>query len=313
MLNDVNVAPFPVPIIQVQRAANIVTVTTSGPHGLIAPSYGPDQTIISNVPASGTSFNSTFTIASVLSSTQFTFAQTGVNETQLGGFSSGVGLGAVFTDPVLIPYVNSAYRRVRRNLAMSGMPLFIIDDVYMVLPAVSVIDPSLTVGITDSTSPQLPVDLLEPEVLWERPNLSNNDFIEMTDLTEHGGLPSLPQGSTLGMWEWRTDGLYFLGATLDTQLRLRYKRTLTDVTDGTSPILIRDSVDCITYLAAAMAAMSRGSPMAEKWATAGEDGIEALIAAATRREQQTVRRRRPNSSRTGGFWSGWNWGGRASW
>ena len=61
------------------RAANIVTITTTSPHGL-----GTGQSVtIAGV--SDSSFNGTFTIASVPSTTTFTYAQTGSNATSGGG------------------------------------------------------------------------------------------------------------------------------------------------------------------------------------------------------------------------------------
>ena len=132
--------------------------------------------------------------------------------------------GNLFTDTVLLPYVNSAYRKAQRALANVQSGTFLSDDVLLVVPAVTVVDASAQVSITDATAPpnQLPPNLLVPVKLWERANLSSDDFIEMTDLTDHDGLPSEPQGQTLRFWEWRADGLYFLGATQDTQIRLRY-------------------------------------------------------------------------------------------
>ncbi len=61
------------------RAANVVTITTTSPHGL-----GAGQTVtISGV--SDSSFNGTFTIATVPSTTAFTYAQTGPAATSGGG------------------------------------------------------------------------------------------------------------------------------------------------------------------------------------------------------------------------------------
>src|SRR5712692_8114401 len=61
------------------RAANVVTITTTSPHGL-----GTGQSVtIAGV--SDSSFNGTFTIASVPSTTTFTYAQTGSNATSGGG------------------------------------------------------------------------------------------------------------------------------------------------------------------------------------------------------------------------------------
>jgi len=207
--------------------------------------------------------------------------------------------GNLFTDTVLLPYANAGYRKVQRALANIGSSSFLTDDVLLVVPAVAAVDPSMQVSITDSTAPpnQLPFDLLVPMKLWERPNGSTDDFAEMIDLTDHGGLPSQEQGSALGFWEWRTDGLWFLGATQDTQIRLRYQASLPDLTDATSPVLIRNAQEAIAYFTAALASGARGSPLSERWDDAGDDALEDLIARAVLREQQSVRRRRPYSWR----------------
>src|ERR1700756_3584463 len=103
--------------------------------------------------------------------------------------------GNLFTDSVLLPYVNSAYRKVQRALANVQSGTFLSDDVLLVVAAVTAVDPSLQMSVTDATAPpnQLPTDLLVPVKLWERANGSSDDFVEMTDLTNHGGLPSQAQ------------------------------------------------------------------------------------------------------------------------
>jgi hypothetical protein len=209
--------------------------------------------------------------------------------------------GNLFTDTLLLPYANSAYRKVQRAIGNAGGGGFIQDDVLLVVTAVAETDTSLQVSITDATAPpnQLPTDLLVPVKLWERPNLSTDDFLEMVDLSQHGGLPSRVQDVTLSVWEWRADGIYFIGATQDTQIRLRYSKAYPDLTDSTSPVLVRNSQEAIAYATAALAAWSRGSPLAERWDQAATDAIEDLVITAVRREQQSSRRRRPYSSRTG--------------
>jgi hypothetical protein len=170
-----------------------------------------------------------------------------------------------------------------------------------VVTAVAQVDTSLQVSITDATAPpnQLPTDLLVPVKLWERANGSSDDFVEMVDLSQHGGLPSRGQGLTLNVWEWRGDGIYFLGATQDTQIRLRYSKAYPDFADATSPVLVRNAQEAIAYATAALAGWARGSPLAEKWDIAASDALEDLIVAAVRREQQSARRRRPFSARSG--------------
>jgi hypothetical protein len=209
--------------------------------------------------------------------------------------------GNLFTDAVLLPYANSAYRKTQRALGNAGAGGFIQDDVLLVVPAVTQIDTSLQVSITDATAPpnQLPTDLLVPVKIWERANGSSDDFVEMVDLSQHGGLPSRGQGLTLSVWEWRGDGVYFLGATQDTQIRLRYLKAYPDFSDATSPVLVRNAQEAIAYATAALAGWARGSPLAEKWDEAASDALEDLVAAAVRREQQSARRRRPFSARSG--------------
>ena len=209
--------------------------------------------------------------------------------------------GNLFTDTVLLPYANSAYRKVQRALGNTGAGGFLNDDVLLVVTAVPAQDASLQVSLTDATAPpnQLPTDLLVPLKLWERRNGSTDDFAEMVDLTRHGGLPSRTQDTVLSVWEWRADGIYFLGATQDTQIRLRYLKAYPDFTDATSPVLIRNAQEAIAYATAALAGWARGSPLAEKWDEAAADAIEDLVVQAVRREQQSSRRRRPFSSRSG--------------
>jgi hypothetical protein len=209
--------------------------------------------------------------------------------------------GNLFTDTVLLPYVNAAYRKAQRTLANVQSGSFLTDNVLLVVSAVASVDPSVQVSITDATAPpnQLPTDLLVPVKIWERANLSSDDFVEMVDLTDHDGLPSEPQGQALLYWEWRADGLYFLGATQDTQIRLRYQKSYPDLVDATSPVLIRNAQEALAYAAAAMAGAARGAPQAERWDAAAVDALEDLLVRATQREQQTGRRRRPFSSRAG--------------
>jgi hypothetical protein len=207
--------------------------------------------------------------------------------------------GNLFTDSVLLPYLNSAYRKVQRALENVGAASQLSDDALLVVAAVTSVDPSVQVSITDSTAApnQLPTDLLVPLRLWERPNLSTSDFADMIDLTDHGGLPSGPQTTALRFWEWRADGLYFLGATHDTQVRLRYRKAYPDLLDASSPVLVRNAQEALAFFTAALASAARGAPQASSWDAAGIDALEDLLVRATQREQYSARRRRPYASR----------------
>src|SRR5260370_41660947 len=121
-----------------------------------------------------------------------------------------------------------------------------------------------------------------PSKIGARRHASTGDFREMVDLTRHGGLPSRAQDVTLSVWHCRADGLYFLGAPQDTQIRVRYLKAYSDFTDATPPVLVRNAQEAIAYATAALAGWARGSPLAEKWDDAAADAIEDLVSAAIR-------------------------------
>lgn len=192
-----------------------------------------------------------------------------------------------------------AYRRINKSLGNIKSATFIQDNVLLIVPAVAAVDPSIQVAVTDATAPpnQLPTDLLVPLRILERASGSSDNFQEMTDLTDEGGLPSEPQGMQLRFWEWRLDGLYFLGATQDTQIRLRYQAIPADVTSPTASVLLRDGQNTMALLTAAMASLTRGSPLAATYKTQGDDALEAMKDTIIHQMQNQTRRRRPYSSR----------------
>jgi hypothetical protein len=206
------------------------------------------------------------------------------------------------TDAILLPYINSAYRTLQRKVSNAGGTGFITDDVLLVVPLVATPDPGTQVVINDATNPpnQLPQNLLTPLEMWERPNLSTDEFDRMDDRTGKGGLPSRIQGFTLDEWEWRTDGLYFVGATQDTQIRLRYQSAFYDLVGSSDVILLRGAQECLAYMAAGLAGMARGSPLAEQMEQLATDAQEDVIVENVRANQTRGVRRRPYGWRNRG-------------
>src|SRR5260370_9828553 len=86
--------------------------------------------------------------------------------------------GNLFTDAVLLPYANSAYRKAQRALGNAGAGGFIPDDVLLVVPAVAQVDTPPQMSIPPATAPPNPVppNLLAPVKIWERPNGSTEEF-----------------------------------------------------------------------------------------------------------------------------------------
>ncbi|HUJ40844.1 MAG TPA: hypothetical protein VLW54_09880 [Candidatus Acidoferrales bacterium] len=212
---------------------------------------------------------------------------------------AAVSTGDVFTDSVLIPFVNSAYHQVQFEMANSGIETFVKDNVVLTVPAVTGVDPSIQVVCNDTQNqmttvaptPQLPTDMLVPVRLWERQTGSSEPFLPMYQRKD--GLPSETQQERLRYWEWRTDGIIFLGATQSNDIRLRYESVLPDVAQGSDTLQLRGAQDAIAFYAAALAAQSRGSPFAGQLASAGDQALRKILVRGTRRQQHSMHRRRP--------------------
>lgn len=300
IVNDANPQVYSqIAIFSVIRTANVLQVTTTAPHGLIRGDYA----VLAGVSGLITPVNGTFPVSQIINANQFTIVQAGGNEVSPTnqGFVGALGLGTWATDPLLMPHINSAYRKVQRAVSNAGGGGFIQDDVLVTVAALAQADASVQVAITDSTAPpnQLPNDLLVPMKIWERAGGSSDDFVEMFDMSQKGGLPSRPQGQTLSLWEWRADGLYFLGALQDVQIRLRYQAAFPDLVDGSSPILIRNAQDCIAFAAALSAGGARGSVQAEKMQESFDDALEDVIGENVKQMQHSTRRRKPFRWRNG--------------
>lgn len=196
--------------------------------------------------------------------------------------------GAVFSDAVLMPFLNSAYRALQRQLAESGVSV-LIAQADLDLPLTNGLTPTY---LSDVSTPQLPTDLLVPHQLWEQATGSSDIFTPMEKIT--GGLPNFQPGSLLRLWEWRTDSIQLIGSTQEITVRLRYEKSLPAIVLGTDPIQIRSSLDPLAYAVAGMAARSRGAQaLAADMFALAESGADALIERYVRPEQFKGRRRKP--------------------
>ena len=166
--------------------------------------------------------------------------------------------GAVFTDTLLMPLLNSAYRGLQRELAENGVSVLMEQqDIEL--------DLNVSTGVTnteisDVSSPQLPTDCLMPHVLWERATSNTGDvFVPMEKFTSGGSMLNLQPSSYMRLWEWREDKVNLIGATQSITVRVRYEKVLATLVLGTDPVQIRSATDALGYATAALAARSRGA------------------------------------------------------
>ncbi|HEV2206631.1 MAG TPA: hypothetical protein VGR36_08825 [Candidatus Acidoferrales bacterium] len=202
---------------------------------------------------------------------------------------------AVFTDALLMPLLNSAYRGLQRELAENGVSVLIEQQDLDLEP-----DPTSGVTnteISDASSPQLPSDCLMPHMLWERATANTSDvFVPMEKFTSGGSMLNLQPSSYLRLWEWREDKINLIGATQAITVRIRYEKILPAVTLGTDPVQIRAATDPLAFATAALAARSRGArALAQDLLATAQMATENLIERYVRPEQTKGRRRRPYS------------------
>src|SRR5258708_20517719 len=70
--------------------------------------------------------------------------------------------GNLFTDGVLLPYANSAYRKTQRALGNPGSSRFIQDDLRIIVPAPAHPDTPLQVPIENATAPPYSIPTTHP-------------------------------------------------------------------------------------------------------------------------------------------------------
>jgi len=217
--------------------------------------------------------------------------------------------GRIFTNNAdfTIPLFNSAYRKLQRKLRTEGATFPIKDNVILLnLTPVVAPDPSVQVyvdyngyfdGQTMHQTPKLPSDLLQPYVVEEQTVGSALPFMPMAQPPE--GLPSVMQGSLLGMWEWRNYKIYMVGSILAKNIRLRYQfanvpLNVPAADFDTTSIPIIDCQDALANYIAAMFGRARGAnPQAvEAIEAAGDDAMNDMVFEWIRRAQ-TVTYRRP--------------------
>jgi len=201
--------------------------------------------------------------------------------------------GAVFTDTVLMPFLNSAYRGLQRELAECGVSVIAEQqDLELDTDPVSGVTPT---EISDVSNPQLPTDCLAPHMLWERATANTTDvFVPMEKFTSGGSMLNLQPSTYLRLWEWREDKVNLVGATQSITVRIRYEKILPLLTLGTDPVQIRSATDPLAFATAALAARSRGArALAQDLLGTAQMATENLIERYVRPEQLKGRRRMP--------------------
>lgn len=177
--------------------------------------------------------------------------------------------GEVLTDTesFTVDYVNLAWQKCQQYLVSLGLETLIDYVTITALAAAGTADAGIPVTLswtgynngsgTDATV-VLPQNLIRPISLWERQNGGTGKFYTMDEVLN--GLPPIPKGIYQGSWDWVADALRMIGATVATDILIRFMKYFADFVANSvtpfanQPVPILRSLDTFSgYIAYEMA------------------------------------------------------------
>ena len=191
--------------------------------------------------------------------------------------------GAIYPDPPMIVLLNKVYKELQTKVSALG-----IGTTKEATAAVPV-----NAGVTRlGDGAGLPTGLLFPIHIKERAKGSLEDYIDM-DETDFE--PDIRPDIRMKFWSWREDEIKFPGATTDRELLINHVKSLGEISDVNSPILIINAQQWLAQRLAAVASATighnpkRGAILQGDLVTLWSDLSATLI---KRRQAIPVRRRR---------------------
>lgn len=198
-----------------------------------------------------------------------------------------------FTNDVLTPYAQDAADEMQLELELNGiLALEKITSTPIVIPKVSNFVPGQFVSM--SSLSLLPSDMLEPQAIEERLSGSTDLF---RDMVRRMWTPDILPTDSLRYWNYREEDIFFLGATTNRDIVIKYLKRLVVITDPSSTVSINNSQLYMITKIAALAARFVG----ENETRASELDAEALTylnkvtRIGVKSKQGTRTRRRPFS------------------
>ena len=233
-----------------------------------------------------------------------------VNDTGAGATNTP-GEGQILVDnstlaPFTIPFVNSAIRKVYREMGISGVATLIQDNIILsgLTPVngpqgLAVPDPAIQVSVTYTgyndgsgtinAALQIPANVLAVLKLWERQTNSGNPFVEMDQA--QGGLPSRFQVTAFNQWEYRSDAIYMVGSVLTNDIRMRCEVQLAGAVSGAGTdfaslsVPILDCTDAVAWSIVELYAARLEPEFLETAKAHSDEEIGKLVARQVRQKQ----------------------------
>lgn len=153
--------------------------------------------------------------------------------------------GEVLTDTAsfTVDYINLAWLKCQQYLVSLGLETLIDYVTITDLAPAGTADAGIPVilswtgynnGSGTDGAVVLPQNLIRPLYLWERASGGTGKFYTMDEILN--GLPPIPKGTSQNSWEWVADQLRMIGATVATDILIRFMKYFADfVADAATP------------------------------------------------------------------------------
>lgn len=204
---------------------------------------------------------------------------------------TGQGL---FTDAALLPYLNVAYRAIRDEV--TAIREWSANEAVTMLYAVPPQTGSLSAYQVQGGEL---ADLEQPIAIRERPaGTTPESFQEVRQVAE---LPSRSPDLLLHEYEWRGDGIYFVGASQALDLEIRYVRVWPTIQSAADCLAVGALANTLGWWTAALMAFAlREEAQAQQYLAAARHLLYQRVNDFVKTSQITLRRPRPYRSGPGG-------------
>lgn len=193
---------------------------------------------------------------------------------------------ASYTNTVLLPHIKSAAQIVDSKMRLNDLPYTEDSDTTFDFAA------GFT-ALTPGSSPALPADFISPIELFEKPDGAAND--QYVEIEEVDNLPFRQQTTELLEWTYKEGEIRFVGATVATDVLMRYERKVLTIASESTVIYLDDIELFLAAQTAAFAALIIGGneTLSRANQSLADIELEKFIANRVKDMQNLPARRKP--------------------
>lgn len=196
-----------------------------------------------------------------------------------------------YTNAKMIPLLNIALQELREVFELNNVP---VTDTFTSDP-INIPAGYDHIAFNNGLNPSLPTDLVEPKVVWERPE-GIDPFIQMTRLDFLPREWSGVETNQFIWYTWQAQEIRFLPSNQDNDIKLDYIRQIfPPVTDANSQINVINAATFLEYRGGGLCAefLGENPTRATSLNTDAILALDRVVGIGTKGRQAITIRRRP--------------------